>query len=93
MQRERIDTSSEGRRRHHMAQAVEAMRENGGRLRRDARGFWSWPDCPTEVIFGAVVPIWNVGDKVIRDLIDDGLAAVTGRHGQEPVEIALPELS
>lgn len=72
----RVDTSPEGRRRHHMEQAMATAREHGGVLVRLTGGFWTWKGCPTEAVFGVPRPTWNVGDKVISDLIADGLATV-----------------
>lgn len=73
----RVDTSPEGRRRHHMEQAITTAREKGGGvLVRRTGGFWTWPGCPVETVFGVPMPTWNTGDKVITDLITDGRASV-----------------
>lgn len=71
-----VDTSPEGRRRHHMETAITTARAHGFVLVRRTGGFWTWPGCPVEEVFGVPTPTWNVGDKVINDLLADGRAVV-----------------
>lgn len=72
-----VDKSPEGRRAHHRMEALNTARAHGRSLTRDDAGFWTWPGCPVETVFGRQVPTWNVGDQLIRDMIGVGVFEAT----------------
>lgn len=93
MTRRCLDTSPAARRRHHMDEALAAMRANGGCLVLRHGLFWTWPDCPDQDppfrVCGHPYPAWCASAATIQDLLQNGLVFYQDR---EPAysSVALP---